>query len=172
MNLAGGAGPRSGRGRPGQDPALRYGARWPRRPGHRGAAASVRRAGVTLGLAGCVLAGAAAAPGAGPAALAAGHQTGWTFVPSPNGSQFGDNALVQVAAGPGTRAWAVGYDGGAGNFRTLTERWNGTKWAVVPSPNPSPLDNVLFGVDALSAASAWAVGYDSVNVSPIAYTGR
>ena len=126
------------------------------------AASWVRRAGVTLGLAGCVLIGAAVAPGgAGPAAAAAGHRDGWRIVPSPDGSRFGDNTLVQVSAGSASGAWAVGYHGGAGTFRTLTQRWDGARWAVVPSPSPSPFDNVLTGVATLSQTSAWAVGYDS-----------
>jgi hypothetical protein len=128
------------------------------------AALSVRRVGVPLGLPGCVLAGAAVAPGgAGPAAAAAGHQAGWRIVPSPNGSRVGDNTLVQVSAGSATSAWAVGYAGGAGTFRTLIQRWDGARWAVVPSPSPSPFDNVLAGVATLSRASAWTVGYDLVN---------
>ena len=131
---------------------------------------SARHAGVTLGLAGFLLSGATVAPGgAGPAAAAAGHRTGWRIVSSPGGSKGGDNTLVQVSAGSATSAWAVGYAGAAGNFRTLAERWNGARWALARSPNPSRLDNVLFGVDTVSRTSAWAVGYDSVNVSPIAY---
>jgi len=125
-------------------------ARWHRR-GEPVAALSVRRAGIALGLAGCVLIGAAAAPGgAGPAAAAAGHRAGWNIVPSPNGSRFGDNTLVQVSAGSATSAWAVGYHGGAGTFRTLIQRWDGARWAVVRSPSPSPFDNVLAGVATLS----------------------
>ena len=131
---------------------------------------SARHAGVTLGLAGFLLSGATAAPGtAGPAAAAAVHRTGWSIVPSPNGSRFGDNTLVRVSAGSPTNAWAVGYAGAAGNFRTLTEQWDGTKWALVPSPNPSRLDNVLAGVDSQSRTSAWAVGYDSVKGSAVDY---
>jgi len=128
------------------------------------AALSVREAGVTLGLAGFLLTGAAVAPGgAGPAGFAAGHRAGWRIVPSPNGSRFGDNTLVQVSAGSAASAWAVGYHGGAGTFRTLAERWNGARWAVVRSPNRSQFDNVLSGVDTLSRTSAWAVGYDNAN---------
>jgi hypothetical protein len=98
----------------------------------------IRRVGVPLGLAGLLLTGAAAAPG-GPAAFAAGHQTGWRIVPSPNRARVGNNTLVQVSVGPATSAWAVGYDGQPGNFRTLAERWNGSKWALARSPNPSLL---------------------------------
>ena len=130
----------------------------------------IRQVGVTLCLAGLLLTAAAAAPGGtGPAAFAAGHQTGWRIVPRPNGVRSGSNTLVQVSAGPATSAWAVGYDGQPGNFRTLAERWNGSKWALARSPNPSVLDNALFGVATLSRTSAWAVGYDAPNVSPIAY---
>ena len=141
----------------------------PRRGG-RPAARSVRRAGVALGLAGLLLGGAAAAPAPlAQAASAAGHRTGWRIVPSPNGSAAADNALVQVSAGPGSRAWAVGFDGYNGSFRTLIERWNGTKWAVVRSPSVGSLDNVLSGVATQSATSAWAVGYTSVSVPPRIY---
>jgi hypothetical protein len=145
-------------------------ARLPRsgpRQGRRTAALPVRRAGVTLGLAGFLLGCAAVAPG--PAAFAAGDGTGWSIVPSPNGSRSGDNALVQVSAGSAASAWAVGYDGYNGNFRTLIERWNGARWAVVPSPSIGPMDNVLSGVATVSATSAWAVGYTSVSVAPRIY---
>lgn len=137
------------------------------RQGRRGAALAVRRAGVTLGVAGLLLGGAAVAPG--PAAFAAGDSTGWSIVPSPNGARSGDNALVQVSAGSAASAWAVGYDGYNGNFRTLIERWNGARWAVVPSPSIGPLDNVLSGVASVSATGAWAVGYTSASVPPRIY---
>jgi hypothetical protein len=127
---------------------------------------SARHAGVTLGLAGFLLSGAIMAPGgAGPAAAAAGHGTGWSIVPSPNASHTGGNTLVQVSAGSATNAWAVGYAGGPGAFRTMIQRWNGSRWAVMRSPSPSSLDNALFGVDTLSPTNAWAVGYD-IHVTP------
>jgi hypothetical protein len=131
--------------------------------------AHVRTAAVTLGLAGLVLGGAVAPGPLAPAAFAARQSTGWSIVPSPNGARSGDNALVQVSAGPGSSAWAVGYDGYNGHFRTLIERWSGARWAVVPSPSTGPLDNVLSGVATLSATSAWAVGYTSVSVPPRIY---
>jgi hypothetical protein len=137
------------------------------RLGRRTVALSVRHAGVTLGLVAFLLGAAAVAPG--PAAFAAGGSTDWSIVPSPNGARNGENALVQVSAGSAASAWAVGYDGNNGNFRTLIERWNGARWAVVPSPSVGPLDNVLSGVTTLSASSSWAVGYTSVNVPPRIY---
>ena len=131
------------------------------------AALSIRRAGITLGLAGFLIGGAAVAPSpVGAAAFADQHRTGWRIVPSPNGSAAADNTLMQVSAGPTASGWAVGYDGYSGNFRTQIQRWNGAKWTVVASPSPSNLDNVLPGVATQSATSAWAVGYDSHVVRP------
>ena len=118
-------------------------------------ALSARYAAAAVGVAGVVLSIGAVAPGA----AAAGPGTGWSVVASPNGARFGDNTLMEVSAGSAASAWAVGYAGGAGTFRTMVQRWNGSRWAVVPSPNVSPLDNVLAGVDTVSADDAWAVGY-------------
>jgi hypothetical protein len=36
--------------------------------------------------------------------------------------------------------------------------WNGSKWSVVPSPDPGPNGNELFGVGASTPDDAWAVG--------------
>ena len=131
------------------------------------AALSIRRAGITLGLAGFLIGGAAVVPSSvGVAAFADVHRTGWRIVPSPNGSAAADNTLMQVSAGPAASGWAVGYDGYSGRFRTQIQRWNGAKWTVVASPSPSKLDNVLSGVATLSATSAWAVGYDAHLVRP------
>lgn len=43
--------------------------------------------------------------------------------------------------------------------RTLIERWNGTSWSTVTSPNATQYYNELRDVDASSATNAWAVGY-------------
>ena len=39
-------------------------------------------------------------------------------------------------------------------------------WTVTPTPNATPFDNVLWGVDALSSTSAWAVGYADTGTLP------
>src|SRR5215813_160164 len=124
-------------------------------------ALSARCAAVALGAAGVMVGGAAVVPGV----AVAGPGTGWSIVASPNGARFWDNTLMEVSAGPAASAWAVGYAGGAGTFRTMVQRWNGSRWAVLPSPNVSPLDNVLAGVDTVSADDAWAVGY-ATRVTP------
>ena len=56
---------------------------------------------------------------------------------------------------------AVGhYSDQAGDDQTLIETWNGTTWAVLPSPDAGTAPNDLTGVSCLSTVSCWAVGYD------------
>ena len=83
----------------------------------------------------------------------------WSVVSSPNlGS--GTNALTGVASISKSDAWAVGYDSVNNSpFQTLILHWNGTKWQVVPSPNPGPQHNVLFAVTHVPGTTqAWTVG--------------
>ncbi|MGI8436195.1 MAG: hypothetical protein ACR2NX_04730, partial [Chthoniobacterales bacterium] len=61
------------------------------------------------------------------------------------------------------QCWAVGdYDNGS-TYQTLIEQWNGTSWAIVPSPNTSATQrNTLVSVTCTSASQCWAVGdYDN-----------
>src|SRR5579872_2790704 len=95
-------------------------------------------------------------------ALAA--NSGWTVVSSPNVTNA--NYLYGSAAISASSAWAVGYMYNRSIQSTLTERWNGTDWSVVPSPNPDTQGrcgagysgNALTGVSAASANDVWAVG--------------
>jgi hypothetical protein len=59
-----------------------------------------------------------------------------------------------------SECWAVGYYDGLGDFiyQTLIERWDGTSWTIVNSPNTNTLSNALFGVTCGSASDCWAVG--------------
>jgi hypothetical protein len=70
--------------------------------------------------------------------------------------------LTAVTAISASNAWAVGWTANGTATTTLIERWNGTAWCTVPSPNPGgavvPQD-ALYGVAATSATNAWAVGY-------------
>jgi hypothetical protein len=90
--------------------------------------------------------------------------TAWSIVPSPNPTWPGmDYATLEdvVALAP-TDAWAVGYsqDFASLKLNTLIQRWDGTQWKIVRSPNPAGIDqpNQLFAVAAESASSVWAVG--------------
>src|SRR5690242_2370859 len=98
---------------------------------------------------------AAALAGRGPGAAFASACGSGTGQPVRPGSQ---NRFFGVALSS-CQAWAVGdYVTGAGDLRTLIERWNGTAWTRVPSPSPASAYNDLFGVAATSATNAWAVG--------------
>jgi hypothetical protein len=88
--------------------------------------------------------------------------TSWSVVPSPNVNVL--NSLHGIAAVSSTNLWAVGdatrsTTDGVSTMRTLVERWNGTSWSVVPSPNVGTGNNSLAAVVARSASDAWAVGY-------------
>jgi hypothetical protein len=83
--------------------------------------------------------------------------TTWSIVPGPN--VYG--GLSAVAAASATDIWAVGaYSAiwyNSAYRRTLIEHYDGTSWAVVPSPNVPGVDNALQAV-AVAGGTAWAVG--------------
>jgi hypothetical protein len=91
----------------------------------------------------------------------------WAKVASPDPGP-GFDELTGVTAVSARDVWAVGYAcnaanclGTAGIFRTLIVHWNGAKWSVVASPDPSTVSNLLSGVSAVSADNVWAAGsYD------------
>jgi hypothetical protein len=85
---------------------------------------------------------------------------GWSTVPSPP-LRTGSGLLAAVAAGSAGDVWAVGsqFTGpGATGSATLVERWNGTAWRVVPSPDPNPYGAGLDSVTVVSPRDVWAVG--------------
>src|ERR1051325_1615535 len=84
----------------------------------------------------------------------------WRVVSTPNVGA-GYNELNGIAVASDGEAWAVGYWTTAtyGYSKTLVLHWNGLSWSVVPSPNPGPGNNVLYGVTAVSPGDAWAVGW-------------
>lgn len=84
--------------------------------------------------------------------------TAWNVVPSPNPGAHG-NYLFGVAAVSANDVWAVGgYGNTEAEGKTLTMRWNGTAWNVVPSPNLSIGTSFLSKIDAAGANNVWAVG--------------
>jgi hypothetical protein len=95
----------------------------------------------------------------------------WTRVASPNRGTVA-SALQDVVTVPGTStAWAVGYyyDSNLAAYRTMTQRFNGTSWSIVPSLNASATGySQLNRVDATSTSNVWAIGslverYDGTN---------
>jgi hypothetical protein len=91
--------------------------------------------------------------------------TSWTGVPSPNpGSASNSNVLNDVSCTSATACMAVGYSWVPGGpDKTLTESWNGSRWTVLPSPNPATVGgNELSGVSCVSATACTAVGYSDI----------
>jgi len=87
------------------------------------------------------------------------HSGTWQMASSPN-TGTGDNDLNGVAVEFSGNAWAVGsyFDPRFGSFRTLIERWDGSRWSVISSPNIGRSDNRLTGVTVDLSGNAWAAG--------------
>lgn len=83
----------------------------------------------------------------------------WAVTPTPSPDQ-GFDELLSVAAAGADDVWAVGHrQGTVKPFRTLALHWNGARWKVATSENPSPRANQLFGVAiAPETGTTWAVG--------------
>jgi hypothetical protein len=93
--------------------------------------------------------------------------TSWAVVTSPNPTVTSGSALFGVTCTSGSDCWAVGFSilPVVGN-QTLIERWDGTSWTIVTSPNTLPVvDNFLQGVTCASSSDCWAVGYSTVGVA-------
>jgi hypothetical protein len=97
--------------------------------------------------------------------------TGWSVVSSPDpGNASSDyDSLNAVASIASNDAWAVGDSGNVSIAadQGLVERWNGTSWNIVASPNQHTSQD-LYGVSASSASDAWAVG-GYTNYAPYSY---
>ena len=85
--------------------------------------------------------------------------TQWRVVASPNAVTIGENTLTSVDTLSTTNAWAVGSSRTNTSRKSLTQRWNGTSWTIVSSPNPGTLSNSLLGVAAAGPNDIWAVGW-------------
>lgn len=85
--------------------------------------------------------------------------TRWLVVPSPTPGTIGHHRLG-VAAVAANDVWAVGfYMNHRGADQPLVLHWDGTRWTVVPSPDPGPTGSGLAGVAAVAPNDIWAVGY-------------
>ncbi len=84
--------------------------------------------------------------------------TAWSIVPAPVTSGGDGSLLTAIASDKAGGAWAVGYTETGGLDQTLVERFNGSVWSAVPSPDPNGHADVLRAVTALSTGDAWAGG--------------
>ena len=80
----------------------------------------------------------------------------WSLVDAPDMNDQ-NNYLRGVVTLPRGGAMAVGFWDTGTALLTLTERWNGTSWEVVPSPNKGNVIDELWAVDVASNR-LWAVG--------------
>ena len=76
-----------------------------------------------------------------------------------------DNFLQGVTAVSSNLVWTVGFAySNLGSVQTLIERWNGSKWSIVSSPDPSSTFNDLQGVARVPGSNKiWAVGTSDTN---------
>lgn len=80
----------------------------------------------------------------------------WSLASSPNGHSGKPNVLSGIACPSARECWAVGFYF-PGNFSgTLTERWNGSRWAVVKTPTSKAGE--LISVACHGARSCVAAG--------------
>jgi alpha-tubulin suppressor-like RCC1 family protein len=97
------------------------------------------------------------------------HRVGGTWtqvrVPQPAGQEAILSGVDDISPG---NAWAVGTSFPASNQNarvTLIEHWNGTRWSIVPSPNPAsgtPGDSdTLTSISGTGPDDLWAAGWDS-----------
>jgi hypothetical protein len=95
-----------------------------------------------------------------------GHNWRQVVSPSPLTSFEEDqNWLTSVSGTSSKDLWAAGFDRGRDSpttstaGRTLITHWNGTRWSIVPSPNPTSTNgNALWGLTAISATNVTSVG--------------
>jgi hypothetical protein len=86
--------------------------------------------------------------------------SGWSIQDTPTPTGGSDISLLGVSCVSASACTAVGYyDDGPADV-TLAERWNGIRWSIQHTPNPtgSP-ESELLGVSCASASACTAVGF-------------
>jgi hypothetical protein len=84
----------------------------------------------------------------------------WRIVNSPNmGSN--NNFVSALAAISTNDVWATGYFTipGTHTDNGLIEHWDGSRWSLVPNPNPGTRSYFIKAVSAVSPNDVWAVGF-------------
>ena len=83
----------------------------------------------------------------------------WSTVPVSGPLPGQASQLAAVDCASANDCWAVGSQAAPGAGRTLTMRWDGQAWSIVPSPNSAPNQtNALNSVTCVTAYDCWAVG--------------
>jgi len=84
----------------------------------------------------------------------------WQIVNSPN--MGSDNNIVSALSGVSTNdVWATGWFTLQGTqiSHGLTMHWDGSRWSIVPNPNPGTRSFFIRAVSAVSTNDVWNVGY-------------
>jgi hypothetical protein len=103
-------------------------------------------------------------------ALVAEHWNGngWdiTPVPNPPGMASAGGGLESVSCTGTSACMTVGaYVNSSGLLQPLSERWNGTRWSVVPIPHPPGALATLLNSVACTSATACTAVAEAVNAS-------
>src|SRR5215471_13436268 len=90
----------------------------------------------------------------------------WQIQSTPNPSSAQFTFLNAVACASASACTAVGaYIDSSGAFQGLAEQWDGTSWAIHPTPGPAGgAMSELIGVACTSATGCLAVGYSGPNL--------
>lgn len=96
--------------------------------------------------------------------------TSWSIQPSPNPNAVAVSGLAGVRCISSTFCVAVGSyflsTPDNSSEQTLVERWNGTSWQIVASPNRSSTnDSGLVGVSCTSSTNCFAVGHSDTQTA-------
>src|SRR5437016_2776867 len=92
-------------------------------------------------------------------AAPAATNPGWSVVLAADPPGLQHSSLSAVSCGTTTACFAVGTASDGTNFRTLVERWSGTSWAPLSSPNPAGGSaGTLDGVSCTSSSACFAAG--------------
>ncbi len=107
----------------------------------------------------CVAVGAYSIGSLGRTLVESWDGSTWSIVTSPNTTPTQSNYLNGVTCTLSTNCVAVGIYTGTTNRQALIERWNGSTWSIVTSPNTSStMDNELNAVSCTNVAFCVAVG--------------
>src|SRR5215467_5538734 len=102
--------------------------------------------------------GAAASVNAGPAASSSAPMPGWSITQTRN-SLAATGQLAGLSCPSSSSCTAVGnFTRGSGVAVTLAEHWDGRRWGIQATPNPSAGGGFLAGVACASASACTAVG--------------
>jgi hypothetical protein len=84
----------------------------------------------------------------------------WTVQTTPNPGSSDPVVLDSVSCQSTTSCFAVGQYNQSGLDKTLVERWNGTAWSIMASPNPVSSNAVhLTGIACPGTGSCFATGF-------------